>query len=1307
MKPLIPNGPQIPEEIKQALRNDRLVFFCGAGVSAQNGLPLFKELVEKVCENLRIDIDKVSLLKEAKETKSYDGILDMAEGNQIFSVERKDLRKEVIRILSQTQGKPDIHKSLLELSALPDGGGHRLVTTNFDRLFFKAGLDPGAVDAAPKLAPPRKETWKKGTWKNLTFLHGVIDKKNDPEGNNLVLTRKDFGRAYLLDNWAARFVIQLFQDWTVLFIGYSASDPVMNYLLSAISYENQRRKEERRKENLKAPGIKDEKIKPSIYAFAGHEEGKEGETKNKWRSIGIEPILYRKQDEDHSLLYETIKRWAVLEKAGLEGRKHWLKEQLKGLYKETGREEKDQTFISSLKIDEEMAEHFPQINYSERADLKKFKPVDISWLKAFSESKDLEKESPGNKSRLFPGLKNQDKKNLLEKLISRTKETQSGHSILWEPLSHFEIAAAKWLLRHLDKKELIQWLIDKSPQGIISLHPEFKRMIDLELRIIKNPEEALGERPFLFWQILISQKDHLKNKGIGFGGNFLMHDINKSYSREKMQRLLHVLEPYIMFEKYFYSKKILKLEGQPDVDKVYEPKLMIDMEHYPSSKTKIKKEDVLLRHAEDFSNLLKKAMELARFSGIIQENGEDPFFIHRPSIAPSIQNNNFESWLYLIKLARESFDLAMKKDRSLADFLLSKWQRYPFSLFRRLILYAVTKHNELDEKTALDLFEKNPAVLWSITCQYEVLNYLQKRAHSKKAAKTLLDLIFKGPARSLFKKDVNEKEFNKYKEIEIWEKLSDIKISGIQLPEDMEKFYQEVQSKHSLRPKTKDDDSRKFPFYMTKPRLLGSERRYHKLTNEEIFNDIKYTKPDALPDTQIKREDFRQFVKEIPEGIERGFEILSMFKDNDLNSTPFWSGFLSEVSMSSAAKEGNEYFLKSLKKIENFDNKFMKECLWSLIHGLREKAGPVYTQEGRDYFKKWWLRLWQLSAEDNEDSEKESDFSFQALNSNFGKLSRIIFVLWRKFPDSKAPKDGKIPDEVKEYFEIMIQGGKEKDPSALFNFGLYLWNLWHLDREWTMENLKPLMAWKTNSRACQALWEGYSHRMLLNPNFAVDFKREFFQLLLNGKEFYKKKEGGERGAEYQSALAEIFFILTGGKWMPNIFEENEIKEIIRAFDDASLWEELARKIWLQLKDSEKGKSSALWSETIRPWIDNFWPPQTKIKTPETAKYLSLAALNCEDKFPEALEFLKDKIDDVSSLNQNDILYQIKEKNKSADVFKNHPKELLQLLIWNFPEEKIDYLYDEKMKKILDGIKAKHPEIEKDTNYKKLQEKLHD
>ena len=40
---------------------------------------------------------------------------------------------------------------------------------------------------------------------------------------DMVLTDADFGRAYLTEGWAQRFLVDVFREFTVLFIGYSLS----------------------------------------------------------------------------------------------------------------------------------------------------------------------------------------------------------------------------------------------------------------------------------------------------------------------------------------------------------------------------------------------------------------------------------------------------------------------------------------------------------------------------------------------------------------------------------------------------------------------------------------------------------------------------------------------------------------------------------------------------------------------------------------------------------------------------------------------------------------------------------------------------------------------------------------------------------------------------------------------------------------------------------------------------------------------------------------------------------------------------
>ena len=61
MPELVADGPSIPAHLMNELDNGRVVFFCGAGISAGPGsdLPLFEDLVQHVYKLKRMDADPV------------------------------------------------------------------------------------------------------------------------------------------------------------------------------------------------------------------------------------------------------------------------------------------------------------------------------------------------------------------------------------------------------------------------------------------------------------------------------------------------------------------------------------------------------------------------------------------------------------------------------------------------------------------------------------------------------------------------------------------------------------------------------------------------------------------------------------------------------------------------------------------------------------------------------------------------------------------------------------------------------------------------------------------------------------------------------------------------------------------------------------------------------------------------------------------------------------------------------------------------------------------------------------------------
>ena len=236
MPELVANGPAIPAHLMNELDSGGVVFFCGAGISvgSGSGLPDFADLVQHVYTANHMEPDAVE--REALDAEeqhpdrrrpNFDKALGLLERPNRLGAQV--LRRTVIERLSRPPTGPlTVHEALITLSR--NGKGVRLITTNFDNRFVEAGLVEELVDAAPKLPVPKPHSWA-----SLVHLHGRIRPNDD--GSNLVLTAADFGRAYLTEQWAARFVTELFREFTIVFAGYSVGDPVMSYMVDALAAE--------------------------------------------------------------------------------------------------------------------------------------------------------------------------------------------------------------------------------------------------------------------------------------------------------------------------------------------------------------------------------------------------------------------------------------------------------------------------------------------------------------------------------------------------------------------------------------------------------------------------------------------------------------------------------------------------------------------------------------------------------------------------------------------------------------------------------------------------------------------------------------------------------------------------------------------------------------------------------------------------------------------------------------------------------------------------------------------------------------
>ena len=285
------DGPSIPTELLIARDEGRVVFFCGAGVSrARAGLSGFFGLARKVTEILGVSPEEPPsrIIEEAQETERRTGIGGLIPADRVFGLlERsfvvKDIEAAVAKALQPISDvNLSAHRIMLDLATGPDGRV-RLVTTNFDTLFESCNTSLHC-SRPPRLPDPRRPEEFQG----IIHLHGHVNGDyTGAAGDGFVLSSSEFGRAYLSEAWATLFMKSILDRYAVVFVGYTADDPPMQYLLEAL--------------NADLTSLKE------AYAF---QAGSADEAQAKWGHKGVRPIVYD-EGENHRALWDTLEAWAV------------------------------------------------------------------------------------------------------------------------------------------------------------------------------------------------------------------------------------------------------------------------------------------------------------------------------------------------------------------------------------------------------------------------------------------------------------------------------------------------------------------------------------------------------------------------------------------------------------------------------------------------------------------------------------------------------------------------------------------------------------------------------------------------------------------------------------------------------------------------------------------------------------------------------------------------------------------------------------------------------------------------------------
>lgn len=194
--------------IKNAINNDKLVVFAGAGVSKDSGIPLWSELIEEIRGFLNEDIIEDDPLKIAQ-------ILYNEKGEKEYN----DIIK---KFLYRNKGTYNpLHEIIFELNP------QHIITTNYDNCFENIienrGLPFSVVSKDIDLPYAEHK-------KLLIKYHG------DFENKNIVFKEADYLEFSKNNTLKEIFVKSLFSNKVILFIGYSVGDVNLKLLIREIQF---------------------------------------------------------------------------------------------------------------------------------------------------------------------------------------------------------------------------------------------------------------------------------------------------------------------------------------------------------------------------------------------------------------------------------------------------------------------------------------------------------------------------------------------------------------------------------------------------------------------------------------------------------------------------------------------------------------------------------------------------------------------------------------------------------------------------------------------------------------------------------------------------------------------------------------------------------------------------------------------------------------------------------------------------------------------------------------------------------------
>lgn len=224
----------IPTKLEDAIKNNSLVIFVGAGCSMPLGMPSWKTLVEEILQDLHNKYGETSdthfqnILNGVKaNTKTLFDALNKVENDPdngaVFKIKTQEfINSQIEEISKKLPDESKVHDLLWKISS-------KIITTNYDKILEKyipKSISPKIFDNSNAFQSLKSQS------NNSEFLYKIHGDYEDPK--SIILFESDYRDIYKNENYNADTLATHFKEKTLLFIGFSLTDPFVNDLFLKI-----------------------------------------------------------------------------------------------------------------------------------------------------------------------------------------------------------------------------------------------------------------------------------------------------------------------------------------------------------------------------------------------------------------------------------------------------------------------------------------------------------------------------------------------------------------------------------------------------------------------------------------------------------------------------------------------------------------------------------------------------------------------------------------------------------------------------------------------------------------------------------------------------------------------------------------------------------------------------------------------------------------------------------------------------------------------------------------------------------------